>query len=348
MLGKKVIVRKGDSLWKLAEQYLGSGRKWRTLLDYNNSPDVVKETKTRIIDPDLIFIGQTLYIPGGAVTPAPSPTPAPVPKKPSNSKPSARPQPKPSAQRLPQDTAKQRANDLVGIPLKYDLQQLPEINLISPVYLVKVKMTGSITIQAKKAVEFAEITPEQLKITAKREADMALQKLVSECEAAYNPATGEVEFEMGITLHSKMKYAPSFKIATAVSSSGLPVIKASTKYPPIKGEIGLHHYASSDFGVVIEFTKRPESPRPQPQPITQPVLERKFNWDYAIGTGLLIGAGVIVIATVAEDIATLGLGIADDAPSFAAASAMFAGGLAMYESVNGGQPIKTYAEPNDI
>lgn len=342
MLGKKVIVRKGDSLWKLAERYLGSGKKWRELYNYNNSPEVVEKTKTRIVNPDLIFVGQTLYIPGGAVKPAPVPTP--------HKQPSAKPQPKPNntSQNKPIDTAKRRANDLVGIPLKYDLQQLPEINLISPAYFVKVKMSGSITIQAKKAVEYAEITPEQVKITAKREADMALQKLVSECEAAYNPATGDVEFEMGITLKSKMQYAPSFKIATAVSSSGLPVIKASTKYPPIQGDIGLQHYASSDFGVVIEFTKRPESPRPQPVPVTQPILERKSNWDYAIATGLIIGAGVIIIATVAEDVFPVAGGPLNDAPSFAAASAMFASGLSLFDTVNGGQPIKTHAAPNEI
>lgn len=48
-------VRKGDSLWKIAQEQLGSGRKWTDIHAANR--DTVK-------NPDMIQIGQVLHIPG--------------------------------------------------------------------------------------------------------------------------------------------------------------------------------------------------------------------------------------------------------------------------------------------
>ena len=46
------------------------------------------------------------------------------------------------------------------------------------------------------------------------------------------------------------------------------------------------------------------------------------------------------MATIAEDIVTFGAGIADDAPSFAAAAAMLTGGVTLFKTVNTGIPIQ--------
>jgi hypothetical protein len=56
-----------------------------------------------------------------------------------------------------------------------------------------------------------------------------------------------------------------------------------------------------------------------------PVTSTESNsngWQYAIATGLVVGAVVIVVATVTEDIITLGIGVADDAVSFAIAASL--------------------------
>lgn len=50
--GIKVVIRKGDTLWKLAEKYLGDGRRYPEIMDYNNM------TTT------LIREGMTIRIPG--------------------------------------------------------------------------------------------------------------------------------------------------------------------------------------------------------------------------------------------------------------------------------------------
>jgi hypothetical protein len=57
------------------------------------------------------------------------------------------------------------------------------------------------------------------------------------------------------------------------------------------------------------------------------------------------------VATIVEDIITVGIGVADDAPSFAAAAAMFTSGLVLFKTVNSGAPIQIEGhgvEPDQI
>lgn len=78
-----------------------------------------------------------------------------------------------------------------------------------------------------------------------------------------------------------------------------------------------------------------------PVPSSSPTSAPQPHWDYLIGSLLVLGAGALIIATIGEDIATAGVGTADDAPSFAAAAAMFTTGMALVKSVPGQQPIIT-------
>ena len=59
-------VKKGDSLWSISKQQLGSGARWREIYEANK--DVIK-------NPNRIYVGQVLQIPG--TEPAPEPTPEP-------------------------------------------------------------------------------------------------------------------------------------------------------------------------------------------------------------------------------------------------------------------------------
>lgn len=49
------VVVAGDTLWGIASRLLGSGAKWKVLFDANTAS---------IADPNLIFVGQQLVIPG--------------------------------------------------------------------------------------------------------------------------------------------------------------------------------------------------------------------------------------------------------------------------------------------
>ena len=55
--GKSVTVEKGDTLWGIAEKYLGSGAKYPTLVSLNN-----------IKNPDCIVVGQVIKLSGTATT----------------------------------------------------------------------------------------------------------------------------------------------------------------------------------------------------------------------------------------------------------------------------------------
>jgi hypothetical protein len=64
-------VRRGDSLWALACQYLGSGAKYPQIYDYHNKEVARMGRHPRIFpikDPDLIYVSQIIMIPTGART----------------------------------------------------------------------------------------------------------------------------------------------------------------------------------------------------------------------------------------------------------------------------------------
>ncbi len=78
MLGERYVVRKGDSLWRIAERKLGSGTQWTRIWKYNNRAEVSRVTGRSIPNPDLIYIGQVLLIPtvpGMKKRPLPAGTP---------------------------------------------------------------------------------------------------------------------------------------------------------------------------------------------------------------------------------------------------------------------------------
>ncbi len=65
------VVRRGDSLWGLAGRYLGSGARWPEIDQFHNEfalggrhPQLLP-----IKDPNLIFVGQTIFIPPRSLKP---------------------------------------------------------------------------------------------------------------------------------------------------------------------------------------------------------------------------------------------------------------------------------------
>ncbi len=53
--GSEITIRRGDSLWRIAKRHYGSGKKWRAIYAAN---------KGKINDPDMIYTGQRLVLPG--------------------------------------------------------------------------------------------------------------------------------------------------------------------------------------------------------------------------------------------------------------------------------------------
>lgn len=127
------------------------------------------------------------------------------------------------------------------------------------------------------------------------------------------------------------------------SQTGLPILKGNITNPQIKGKIEKFAYITTDLEFEIEITPRIQSPKPTPIPVAVPKYENNSDnsWDYLAGSLLVAGAAIIIIATIVEDILTLGTGVADDIPSFAAASAMFTSGSLLLNQIRGGIPIST-------
>jgi LysM repeat protein len=63
---RTVTVERGDSLSKIAREYLGDGGRWDEI--YSASKDVVQPGGRRLSDPDQIDIGWTLLVPGGTAS----------------------------------------------------------------------------------------------------------------------------------------------------------------------------------------------------------------------------------------------------------------------------------------
>ena len=112
MLGKLYIVKYGDTLWDIAGAHLGNPSRWPEVYEHNNSAAVISNTGIRITNPDLIFVGQKIYIPETR-NPAKSPNVARL--KPPSAK------PRPNAGKV---KAKKKVH---SIPFKYDLNKLPSI-----------------------------------------------------------------------------------------------------------------------------------------------------------------------------------------------------------------------------
>ncbi|MFR9780572.1 RHS repeat-associated core domain-containing protein, partial [Micromonospora sp. MS34] len=91
----------------------------------------------------------------------------------------------------------------------------------------------------------------------------------------------------------------------------------------------------SGSGVIAYTMWQNKQPQPQPSPRTvaqeqpeeTPWYETAGRW--AGAAGLVLGAGALAVGTVVEDAGTLGVGILDDVPSFAAAGGMVRGAFAL-------------------
>ncbi|MBI3897626.1 MAG: hypothetical protein HY308_04925 [Gammaproteobacteria bacterium] len=348
----KVI--RGDCLWNLAEHYYGNGSLWPMIYQHNNRKEISQRTGTRIVDPDLILIGQTLLIPPLAAKPAASqlnPIRNQVSQNRDRHSQSSVPrstdvirvrQRQPNPPNGGEPMARKPAGYIASPGLVFELNKHELIGK-GPGYSVKATLLGRLLMQAKAPVSLPDINAKSLKhveFKAKQDAETLYGTLTNSAKFEFDPTKRTVKFECGLTTHaSNIPNAPEISVVASIDSvTGQPVLKGSVEYPMIKGVISGQYYVGESVRVEVEvtFDKKVGLTKdlivsPNENEVWNQITDSFKGVSLgAVAVVLVVAAGTLIIVTVVEDVVTLGIGTLDDPISFAAAAGMFFGGRALW------------------
>lgn len=298
------IVEEGDTLWDLSAKFLGDPLEWHRIYTYNNRPAVTRITGRGIIDPDLIYPGQKLLIPvltgGSGIT---------------NLKPKSGFRPKPV---LAQPSTLKELKTKTNVPfsIKYRLDDLPIIKSEAPGFSASIKLSGNVIVKLADMVPLGHVTNKGMEASLKFKTDHALGQLLSDTYVGVD-LNNKITYRSMMVANSTTPTALSTAIGFAIASDKpVPVIRGEIRYPKLVGRINSDEYVAYNVKIVIEIEpKTPSTEGPEPgfrritDPISFPVAKEAINegikWGFITGAALLIG-------TIASDILTGGIGLADD------------------------------------
>ncbi|MGH1487757.1 MAG: LysM peptidoglycan-binding domain-containing protein [Cellvibrionaceae bacterium] len=322
-----------DCLWNLASRFYGKGSLWPVIFKYNNQPDVVKQTGSRILDPDLILIGQTLIIPSRTLAEKVDE------KELTKTKDEAeknrhdhankgkqeqqqiqrirQSQPQPPGGREPMG---QRYAKKVAAPAyQFDLGESTLSAIKGPGFTLKASLSGSLMVQDThtSAIGVTAKDLKQLEISTKQQTETVAGKLISDVKFNFDPKNKTIKLSGGIASQSNIAGTPVIKLDDSVNQHGQPVLKGSVTYNIVKGQVQHYAFAGEKISFTIEATPDKD-------------IERKYEdsnvWEELGATHgafvLVVGAAALVVVTIIEDCLTLGAGVVDDPASFALAAAM--------------------------
>lgn len=315
MLGERYVVRRGDSLWKIARQKLGAGREWPRIWRYNNRGDVMRETGRGVPNPDLILVDQVLLLPIVATMPSVAPSvvlPAPpAPSAPPNH---------PDAGTGPLERELPSVRSPISFKYRLDDMVLPPMQV--PGAKVEMRMTGDILLVSRNTYPALYVTQlRQVELQLNNAANGVVQQMFSDVRATFDGRNGRLEL--------RAMAGASTGAWTAVAAgvdvdphSGAGRLRFEFRFPNRSGHFdGVFDYVATDIKIVL--TVEPEGTPGGPfASDSNPLATRGgFNW----GAAALVGAaGAIIVATLVEDFFTAGAGVADDPASFAMAGAALA------------------------
>lgn len=328
-------VRRGDSLSLIAKRQYKDASLW---------PEIARANHLK--DPYTIFVGQELVIPNqcrntsfppmswssepqmslhdkfsvnGPLAPRPSTISSSLMQESKGA-----PVSKKAASALPDPPT---ARPVLMPAFKFELE-----NVIQPVTVSNgaisytFQLKGEITIQSEKPLQnFSIVNLKQFALEAKSEADVVVgdvgSRIASSTEFKYDPTSKSME------ISTSLKTELTLKGDVWVTQSISPVLPNGIKYTyqprALSGKIrGL----KIEGNIALEITVRvnPEQPKPQPVPVLVP------GWQKVAAAGLFVVSAGIIIATLAEDIVTIGGGVADDPASFGAAAAVYSAASVMW------------------
>ena len=123
-----------------------------------------------------------------------------------------------------------------------------------------------------------------------------------------------------------------------MTQAKMPRVKPITKHGNSAGiilEQAILKLLGWEVGTELETTVIPRlPPLPAPQPVIEHAPERSFSCSDEVleqarreGLGLVLAGGVLILATIAEDILTVGGGLVDDPATVGAGALMIQQGL---------------------
>jgi hypothetical protein len=233
------------------------------------------------------------------------------------------------------------------ISFKYRLDDIRVPPIDVGTAIVEYRMSGDVLLRSSKSYPATYVTSRnEVEVQATNELKHAFGKLISDNRFIYDPEKKQVTVRTMMVSQSNTPNAPATAIGMEMSSnSPIPKLRAEIRFPKLEGSVGPVPYVALDVKFVVEITpKMPPASGPSPQPVRVPVRAPSTDWGKVVGTGLIITAGLIVVATIAEDF-VCPAGIADDPASFSAAAAAFARGLSM---VRGAAALLPRAAPASL
>jgi LysM repeat protein len=337
---EKYVVREGDSLWRIAKTKLGDGSQWPRIWRFNNRRQIIKITGSGIKDPDLIHPNQVLLIPrlptaGSGQTQNVSPAQKKV-GSPHIAGSSTKTTQRPAQSTKPPSSLKDQLREIKSpISIKYRSElRFPSID--TPEAHITMRMTGDVVLMTQKLYPATYVTQKEIETQVVTQANHAYGALVSDSRVIFDPSTKQVTIRNMLVSQSNIPGATSTAVGIqADSSNPIPRLRAEIRLPKLEGKFASFNYVALDVKFVVEITLKPKLPPPGPraQPLRVPQPGPSF-WDYVLGGSLVaLGAGV-VIGTIIEDFFPVGGGVANDVPSFAAASGLVARGVAMFRTVS--------------
>jgi hypothetical protein len=347
MIGTRYQVKAGDTLWSIAHEHLGHGAQWPRIWRYNNRRDVIRATGHGIPDPDLIHAGSTILIPvlpgqrehgsnGRHHTHHTSQHHNPSTS--ATTQASHSPSPQPLRTGNPATELKKELPHIYSpISIKYRLNDLTMPVIETPTATIEFRMTGDVVLMTDKRYPATYVSNGgRLETQISQQANVAFGQLIGDTRFIYDSKKKEVTVRSMLVSQSTTPNAAATAVGVEFSSSSpIPKLRAEVRFPKLQGRIGPFHYVAMSVAFVILITPKAHIPpsAPSPQAVRDAVRIREpeegTNWSRVIGTGLVIGAGVIVVGTLVEDFFSGGVGVADDPASFAAAGASLTRGLAM-------------------
>lgn len=338
----KYRVVKGDSLWMIAAREYGDPTVWPEISKANQLPN-----------PDLILVGMSLHLPTvrrysahndshrlpvGIVPlqqslPASSqplgvpvpPTAVPVPRG------GARvPQPTGTSLVTPQTgrgghlvrTGNRPAVQVLFPAVKYKLDDFAPLIVDTPAAVFSLRFIGEVSLQQKGTMSEIELSQRgTLSEKLKAEYKSKLADLAGQVKIGFNSQTREVQISCGFSVAAKL----DGQVFATSQYDFIPPnrLKYSYKPKPIQGEWqGLVFTGSVGFELEV-MLKKPDS-RPPVEPLPVPEPQRVPTWVWVAAGALVVAGAVIIVADIAKDVGTLGIGTVESPLSFAAASALFA------------------------